>query len=943
MFSLQNALRGVIRLFLYALLGSAALAQAAEPFDWDPRVVRGQLSNGLSYYIVAGDKLAGPRVAMQLLVRVGSLDEREDQSGVAHMVEHMVFHASARHPEGLSKYMESLGWRIGTHYNAQTNFERTLYMLSPENRPERIDAALDVLSQMGGAAQIPAAGLQSERKVILEEWRTKLGLRARMDQQRRALLRAGSLYPERPTIGSEASIRTQTAESLQAFYRDWYRPNNMALIIVGDVDAAAIQQRIETYFSSLQAAPLPARNPPDPQLQDSLRIARMQDAESGSSQVGWVFRFVTDNRQDSEGLRQRMIDRIAERAVRRLAQRQAKDLPAGVESLSSSKGLLGKTVESLGFAATVAVDGHAAGLQQILLLQERLRRDGVREQDVRQEIEELQRLNEKALSQHAARDQSSWLQILSEAVQDERVLQAPVQKQAQIRQIIAGLSLADINARVRQWLSAPDRLLFMLAPGLSPLQLPDQASVLAAQQALRTRSLPALADSPAAETLAEVSLPEASLPEAGPTAAVLQEEDLGQGVLRWTLPNGDKLVWDARPAGAPLRFVARSAAGFRLPGAPAWQWQMAAQLGAQADLPGQAAGTLARWATRQTLQLNQSQDDRGLVYNAQTKAELLEPLLQLYVARQQSSLSAAAVQAARQQLARQLARQTDSSSDRMARELSRLRFGPTPQDAAPDAAALARLDTPAGLDALREKWQLLTAQPTTFFLSGPNDVATVRRLVERYLATLPRTATPLASQPLLQAAGARSARLEISPEPQASVRAFGSQSLNWSPERAMAASVLARVIQRSLRAELREKESGIYRLSFSLSLEPHSGRLASELFFTTAPERVDALWAIAHGVLAKLPEQLDTRLLAEEVEHARSAERARQGDESTRFQRLQLSYAQYGDARYLQSSTQLASTLSVDSVRALAAELALTRDLVLVQMLPRAAGGEAAR
>jgi zinc protease len=939
MLSLQHAFRGVVRSFLGALLCSAALAQAAEAFDWDPRVVRGQLDNGLSYFIVAGDKLAGPRVAMQLLVRVGSLDERDDQSGVAHMVEHMVFHASARHPEGLSKYMESLGWRIGSHYNAQTNFERTLYMLSPENRPERLDAALDVLSQIGGAAQIPASGLHSERKIILEEWRTKLGVRARMDQQRRALLRAGSLYPQRPTIGSEDSIRTQAAESLQAFYRDWYRPNNMALIIVGDVDAVAMQRRIESYFSSLQAAALPARNAADPQLQDALRIARLQDAESGSSQVGWVFRFVTDNRQDSEGLRQRLTDRIAERAVRRLAQRQAKDLPAGVESLSSSKGQLGKSVESLGFAATVAVDGHAAGLQQILLLQERLRRDGVLEQDVRQEIEELQRLNEKIVDQQSARDASGWLQVLSEAVQDERVLQAPLQKQAQIRQIIAGLSLAEVNARVRQWLAAPDRLLFMMAPGLSPLQLPAQASVLAAQQALRTQSLPALAQSP---VLADAT-PEASLPEAGPSAAVLQEEDLGQGVLRWTLPNGDKVVWDSRPAGSPLRFVARSAAGFRLPGAPAWQWQMAAQLGAQADLPGQAAGTLLRWAARHKLQLSQSQDDRALLYSAQAPAEQLEPLLQLYVARQQSSISAEAANAVRQQLARQLARQPDSSTDRMARELSRLRFGPTLQDDTPDAAALARLNSPAGLSALREKWQLLTAQPTTFFLSGPNDAATVRRLVESYLAALPRTSTPQASQPLLQLAGARSARLAISPEPQASVRAFGSQQLNWSPERAMAASVLARVIQRSLRAELREKESGIYRLSFSLSLEPHSGRLASELFFTTAPERVDALWGIAHAVLEKLPEQLDTRILAEEVEHARSAERARQSDESTRFQRLQLSYAQYGDARYLQSSTQLASTLSVDSVRALAAELALTRDLVRVQMLPRATGVEAAR
>lgn len=943
-FSEQPFRHFLARLCCSLVLAIPLLAGAAEPFVWDARVERGELANGLRYYIqptraTSATPPADARVAMQLLVRVGSLDERADQSGVAHMVEHMVFHASQRYPEGLRQHMESLGWRVGSHYNAQTNFERTLYMLSPEARPERLEAALDVLAEIAGHARIPAAGLDAERQIILEEWRTKLGVRERMERQRRELLRAGSLYPERPTIGSEASIRSQPAEALRAFYGDWYRPGNMALIVVGEVDPAALRAAIEARFASLEAAPLPPRNPADPRLQEGLRIARMQDAESGSSQVGWLNRFAgADKRQDSEGLRQRIVDRIAERSMRRLVKRQADALPAGVESLGISKGELGASVESLGFASNVGIDGHRAGLRQILLAQERVRRDGLDPADIAAEIEEVRRLNEKGPAQQAARDASTWLQLLSEAVQDGRVLQDPQQKQAQIRAILAALSPAEVDARARRWLAAGDRLLFMMAPGLSRLTLPTAAEVLAEQAAIAREALPALPvkqDKPA---------PAAQLPEVSSAGRIVAEQDLGHGVLSWTLANGDRVVWQALPGEEKLRFVAQSRAGRRLPGAPSWQWQMAAQLGAGADLAAQQEGELARWQAAHGLRLESDQDERRFVWSATLPPASLESLLQLYAARQtRTLLSAGALKAASEQLLRQNARRTDSVGERQAREMSLLRFGDTPLDGLPDETSLRALQSEAGLRMVQERWQRLVAQPVSYFIAGDLDAARVRELVEAHLAGLPRTAAPQASQALLQAPGHRERTLAISPEPQASLNAIGSQPMHWSPERAIATAVLQRVIHRRLRTELREKESGIYRLRFELSLDPRSGRLASTLFFTAAPERLDALWGAARRVLERLPQQLDAAALSEEIARMRKEEGARRDDAATRFQRLQLSLEQYGDARYLDTSAGLAASLTVESLRALAAEMALTRDMAVLRTLPRAPAGSDAR
>lgn len=921
--------------FTRIIVLSAALLAAsahAEDFRWDSRVQHGRLENGFSYYIVSGKEMAN-QVSIQLLVRAGSLDERDNQSGVAHMVEHMVFHATTAHPEGLRSWMESQGWRIGKHYNAQTNFERTLYQLALDSRPERINSGMDALADIAGGAQLPADSLERERQIILEEWRTKLGVRERMDRQRRAMLREGSLYPERPTIGNENSIRQQPAETLRQFYHDWYRPANMALIVVGNVDAAAVEDGIRQRFGALQPAALPARNPADPQLREQLRVVRLQDAESGASQVGWVTRFATDKRQDDAGLRERIIDRIAERSLRALVRRAALQLPSGVESLTSSKGDLGATTASLGFAASVAVDGHQAGLQQIQQLRERVLRAGLIDEDIRAEIEDVRRLNEKGPSQQAARDFSGWMQLLGEAVQDDRVLQDPQQKQAQIRQILASLKPEQINARVRAWVGAPDNVVFMMAPGLSPLQLPSEAEVRNRQQAIAQQPLAPLPTPAKPATVA----PPAALAAAATNGEVLQQEDIGAGVQRWRLENGDTLIWMHAPKDSMMRFTAQTGAGYRVPGAPSWQWQLSAQLGRDADLPAQTEGTLSHWASARKLQLSQGQSETSLTYSGQSQPAQLEDLLRLYAARLQTEPGMEALSATTRQLARQSARRPDSVSERAAAEMSRLRYSDTQHDGYPAAAELKALATPAGLQTVRQQWQRLRQQPATYYLSGPADEDTVRELSSRYLAGIPRHAGDTAPVRLTQHSGYHESRLAIGIEPQGSVRAMGSQPMQWSPDRAMRTAILARIAYRNLRQELRENEAGIYRLNYKLSLEAESDRLTSELSFTAAPDRLDELWAAARRVLEKLPSQLDDAMLAEEIQQIRIAESKRLNDGPSQFVRLQLSYSQFGDGRYLEDSKHLTDHLTPQSVRDFAQQLKLTDDMAVVKLLPKPA------
>lgn len=935
-----------------------AHAAQGETFEWDSKVVRGQLGNGLSYYVVRVDG-ANNQVGMQLLVRVGSLDERNDQSGVAHMVEHMVFHATPRYPQGVQEFLKQQGMTVGQHYNAQTNYTRTQYTLALNASVAKLGMGLDVLREIAGSAPIPAHGLERERLIVLEEWRTKLGVRERMERQRRALLRAGSLYPDRPTIGLEQSIRTQTPQALRDFYNDWYRPGNMALVVVGDVDPSAMVAAIEHRFADMKNAPLPERHPVNATLGSDLRIARMQDAESGSSQVGWVQRYLGDHRQDSDGLRQRLIDRVAERMARGRALAQSSQLPEGVESLTVRKGELGGQVESLGFTAGVGLQSHSQGLLQILQLQASLLQP-LDPQLVAKEVREIQRLNARGVAARDGRDIQGWMQVLGDALSEQKIVQDAEQKQKQVEAILPTLTATAVQERLRAWLGSTDRLLFMMAPGDAPLELPSVSDVLAAQRRQwstwqGTQVAPVMSSSVADSSPAVLGRPAAPgegglLPEPGTSGSVVQERwDARHGVFDWVLSNGDRLVWLPEPTGVAqqpnrLRIVAQSGAGYRREGAAAWEWQLAAQLAQQNDLNGQSAGPKTGRARLHTLSFSQEHTETHFRWSAQFSPEQAPDVLAWLAGRQAAAnWSASDVHAALRQLLRQQARRPRTISDEQAAAMQQLRWGALGEgDQFPSQKNLQELLlNPSSIGRLQALWADMAGQPMTYFVMGPMGPSELRQLVQDRLAGIPRLKPTLSAQPLIQRPGSRHRELRIAIEPQASVHGHGSQVAVWSPQKAIGVAVLSRAIHRALRTELREKELGVYRLQFSMTLNPRTQRMETDIRFTADPDRIQALWARTLEVLADVPKHVDDTLLERELLTMRKQEQARSSDSATQFHRLQLSVMQWGDFRYLSEAESLQAALTASAVRELSKELHLVQEFCSVMVLPRGHSADA--
>lgn len=220
----------------------------------DPDIVRGELDNGLRYIIRENDSPGGS-VEMRLAVDAGSALQTPEQDGVAHFLEHMMFNGTEKFPENeLIATLRGFGSGFGADINAYTSYDETVYQLTVPNSPKAVGTGLDVLEQWLSAATLDEAQVEAERGVILDEWRGSATTSdGRIEDTFESLLLTGSPYEGKDPIGEESSIAEMTAAPLRDFYDDWYRPDNAAVIVVGDVDADRIEEQIAERFGSAVA------------------------------------------------------------------------------------------------------------------------------------------------------------------------------------------------------------------------------------------------------------------------------------------------------------------------------------------------------------------------------------------------------------------------------------------------------------------------------------------------------------------------------------------------------------------------------------------------------------------------------------------------------------------------------------------------------------------
>ena len=298
-------MRKIVLLLSLLLLTSLS---ALEELKRESSIIEGKLENGFKYSILENGK-PKKRAEFKLLINVGSLEEKEKEKGIAHFIEHLAFNGSKHFKKNeLIEYLEKIGLNFGGDLNANTSFEKTLYLLTVPLENDNLDKSFLIFSDWAETLSFDKQEVDKERGVVLEEMRMGEGTWKRMFQQYKPVLFGESAYLNREPIGEKEVIENISVEDIKAFYKKWYRPEFMHFIAVGDFNATEIEHRIKTTFSELKNNSSEKRTPRTIAENNTTRIVTAWDKEFTSNSVDVFYMDILEETRTKADMRRSLID-----------------------------------------------------------------------------------------------------------------------------------------------------------------------------------------------------------------------------------------------------------------------------------------------------------------------------------------------------------------------------------------------------------------------------------------------------------------------------------------------------------------------------------------------------------------------------------------------------------------------------------------------------------
>lgn len=458
----DQSVQGAKRMLPVATAGS--WPHEASDLAPDPQVTFGRLANGFRFALMPNGK-PKDRTRMHLVVRAGSLHESDEQRGIAHFLEHMLFNGSTHFPPGaLIKYFQKIGMAFGPDANARTGFYDTVYDINlPLSDRQSLKEALQVMQDYAEGALLLASEIDRERGIILAEKRARDSADYRAYVASLNFELAESLFPDRLPIGTEAVIRSADREVFTRFYDSWYRPDNMILIMVGDFDPVLARRLVEEQFAAM-AARAPAKRQPETGKihHDGLKTFYHHEAELGSTSVTLQVLDHTPNRTDNAAWREEKIEAyLADQIIRNRLNRKLNQAGSPVTDASAGSGVFLRQVRYGYVAADCEPDRWAEALMLI-------------EQELRQALEygftsdEIERVKkdylgglELAVDQAATRENATLARELIHAVSTDKVFRSPQQEKGFAEPIVAAASGEDLLTRLRDVWNQNHRLVLV--------------------------------------------------------------------------------------------------------------------------------------------------------------------------------------------------------------------------------------------------------------------------------------------------------------------------------------------------------------------------------------------------------------------------------------------------------------------------------------------------
>lgn len=503
---------------------------------WDDGVRTGVLDNGLRWY-VEPNAVPRDRVELWMAVRVGSVQEEDDQQGLAHLLEHMAFNGTANFPGNtLITYLESVGTRFGAHLNAHTSWEETVYKLQvPTDDPELLDKGFTVLSDWAGGMLLDEDAIEGERGVVLEEWRRSRGAWGRTWDVTLPLLYKDAPHAFRRPIGTEESLRTFTPEAVRRFYGDWYRPDLMAVFVVGDLDPDEAERRIAEAFGGMPASDEDARAREDVEIpqHDETLVGIVADPEQTYSSVRLTHKFPDREGDDHGAYRDVLVRRLYQSVMRERLAALARQPDAPLQSGYVSGGRMSPTTSSRTAGASSRTGMEKEALEAVLLEVERAARFGV----LPSELERAKKaMMDGYRSSWVDRENQTSRRTLGELLRNftnGETVPGVGYEYALASVWVPAITKAEVDALAKDFLPEDSRVVVVTRPG-GELPALSEDDILAAIAGVGDAELAPPTD---------IVVPEALVAEA-PEPATIEEKERDEelGTVTWWLSNGAQVV-----------------------------------------------------------------------------------------------------------------------------------------------------------------------------------------------------------------------------------------------------------------------------------------------------------------------------------------------------------------------------------------------------------------
>jgi zinc protease len=824
-------------------VSTIAQTNPADPLPIDPKVKIGKLSNGLTYYI-RQNKKPEKKVELRLVVNAGSILEDDDQQGLAHMAEHMAFNGTSHFKKNeIVSFLQDIGVGFGSDLNAYTGFDETVYILPiPIEKAGNLEKGFQVLEDWAHNVTYLNEDIESERAIILEESRLGKGANDRMFRKIYPKLFEGSKYADRLPIGVDSIIKNFKYERIRNYYKDWYRPDLMAVIVVGDIDQAKAEEMVKKHFSSLT-------NPQNPRKRDLAEVPAyassdamvVTDREATNYIVSINYPAKKTNPSATLGdyrkdVVQQLFTSMLNQRLQELTQKENPPFLFATTGFDS----YARGYEGFNAYAGVGTGDVNKGLNALSEEIERVKRFGFTTAELERAKKNSLSFYEKAYNNRDKTESEEYVEEYINHFTQQEPSPGIEKEFTYVKELLPGVSIGEVNAVAEKFKTERNKFVFVAGPDPKQDQvLPKDKELLALLEATEKSDIKPYEEKAVATSLMSTA------PSPGKIISTTKNSQLGTTEMK--LSNGVSVTLKPTTFKDDQIVMASTRAGgknnYGLPDKYNAEYSTAivTAMGVGTFSPTDLKKALAGKSV--TVNPVFSETAEGTRGNSTKKdLESMFQLNYLYFTepRKDTALFKSFVQRNKSQFAMLSANPQAAFIDTMYKTL--YNNNPLAPVAVPKSEYYDQINLDRSLAIYKERFG--DANGMNFILVGSFKEEEVVPLIEKYIASLPSTSRKFsyADNKVRTVSGKKELTVNKGKEQKSLILAFYAGEIPYSEDLDLKAQAMSEVLNIRIIEELREKVQGIYGGGTFASLEkvPY-GNYSFVLQLPCGPEKVDTL------------------------------------------------------------------------------------------------------